>query len=224
VKSHWSSLGLTGPLVLLAVLRPPSAWSQKAPDSGRVASLEARIVTDSAGCPTAVDLWLASTSDTVKGLEALLQWDRPDLVRFAPAAPLNSRKSDSAADSTVLARTAKPANSAAIDTRGGLLAGWEYVEARSSDGLTVKITAFSSLLPRRKATPIPPGKHGRLCRLPLAAVTGGALPAPGDSLCVWLDAVKTRLSNASGDLFGDVKLRRGIISLAPCLAGHRSRR
>jgi len=224
VKSYWSSLSLTVALVLLVIPPLRSAWPQKAPDKGSSASLEARIVTDSAGCPTAVDLWLVSTSDTVKGLEALLQWDRPDLVRFAPAARLDSRKSDSTADSTTPARAAKPANSAAIDTRRGLLAGWEYVEARSDEGLTVKITAVSSLLPGRKATPIPPGKHGRLCRLPLKAVADGARPVPGDSLCVWLDAVNTRLSNASGDLFGDVKLKRGIISLAPCLASHPSGR
>ncbi|MEW5702350.1 MAG: hypothetical protein AB1792_08995 [Candidatus Zixiibacteriota bacterium] len=203
---------LLGSVVIVAA-RP--AGGQRTPNKAQ-AELEARIVVDSMGCPVAVDLWLASTTDTVHGIEALLRWDRPDCVRFAPAPPVRSTKKGHAADTTSRPRLPVAADAAAIKIAGGLVADWELVEARSSDGLTVKVTALSALMPGHKATALVPGKSGRICRLPLNLETAARPQSLGDSLSVWLDQGKTRLSNAAGALFGDLVLKKGSIELRHC--------
>ena len=78
------------------------------------ATMEARLVLDSSGCPEAIDLWLFATPDTIMGLELVLSWDSPDIVQFV-------RAPDTAAsgEDTVEAKNPAPGYDAEFIKTGG---------------------------------------------------------------------------------------------------------
>ena len=213
-------LGLTYLLVLMPLLRPSVEAGTPGESAERTASLEVRIVKDSSGCPIAVDLWLASTSDTIKGLEAVVSWDRPDFTQFAPF-PISVTKPDTSALSVLLRKAANDRDRAMIDTSHSLLSGWEFLHARLQSQISVKIVGVATFLGQRPGIPIPPGMSGLLCRFALKKAEIAADASTGDSATVSLGRESTRLSDPKGRLFTQLKLKQDVTRMMPCPAGKR---
>lgn len=203
-------------LILVSALGPECMAQAKPQEPTRTAVIETRLVRDSNGCPSAVDLWLVSTTDTIQGFEVVLQWDRPNAVQFVRGQQ-SSTQPPSATDSlTAMLKPADPKTQIPADRSGTLLSGWEFVEARSSDGHTAKILGVAKLFGQNEPTPVLPGNSGALLRIPVTAKAGQAPPA--DSLPVTLnfDAAGTRLSTHRGILFGPLTLRSMALKSVAC--------
>lgn len=175
------------------------------------ATMEARLVLDSSGCPEAIDLWLFATPDTIMGLELVLTWDSPDIVQFVRAPDTAGSGED-----TVEAKNPGPGYNAEFIKTGGLLATWAYVKARSRTNSSVKITAIADFLKSGGATPIPAGASGLLCRLPLTIepIPRGAPPI--DSLTLRMITERTNLADGRGDLLNPPYLAPVSIDLMDC--------
>jgi hypothetical protein len=185
----------------------------------RTAVLETRVIRDASGCPTALDLWLASTSDTIQGLEVILQWDRPNHPEFVRG-KTGSGKQPSKADSlTALLKPTDPSTQIPIDRLETLISGWEFVEARSVDGNFAKILAVAKLLGQEEPAPILPGASGSLMRIPLS--NAPAVPDMVDSTSAQIsfDPAGTRLSTHRGALFGPLTLRSTAVDTRDCIKG-----
>lgn len=175
------------------------------------ATMEARLVLDSSGCPEAIDLWLFATPDTIMGLELVLTWDSPDIVQFV-------RVPETAVSEEDTARTKNPAPGydASIIKTGGLLASWAYVKARSRTNSSVKITAIADFLKSGGGTPIPAGASGLLCRLPLLIEPIPRGVPPIDSLTLRMITERTNLADGRGDLLNPPFLVPVSIDLMDC--------
>lgn len=210
-----SKLGILGILVSLALPSPASAQA-KPQEPTRTAAIETRLVRDSNGCLSAVDLWLVSTTDTIQGFEVVLQWDRPNAVQFVrgqdkPAQPL------SAADSlTAMLKPSDPRTQIPAKRVGDLISGWEFVEARSNDGHTAKVLGVAKLFGQNEPTPILPGTSGALLRIPVVVRPSGENPADTLPVTLNFDAAGTRLSTHRGVLFGPLKLKSTSVKSLAC--------
>jgi hypothetical protein len=209
--SHRHPIALTGILAW-------AGFSLVGPSAGIIAqpivteaTLEARMVMDSSGCPEAIDLWLFATPDSIMGLEVVLTWDSPDIVRFV-------RVPDTAGsgEDTVGLRNPAPGYDTEIIKIGGLLATWSYIKARSRTNSSVKITAVADFLRSEGAQPIPAGASGLLCRLPLTIqrIPRGAPPI--DSLTLRMIPDRTNLADGRGDLLDPPYLMPVTIDLVGC--------
>lgn len=172
---------------------------------GRTAVLETRLVRDSVGCPVAVDLWLASTSDTIQGFEVVLQWDRPNQVQFVQGTAAAGKPKTALDSLTAQLKPTDPRTQIPIDRRNSPISGWEFVEARSLDGLSAKILGVAKLFGQDEPKPVLPGASGALMRIPFS-VPKSATPADTGAVVLNFDAVNTRLSTPMGVLFGPLTL------------------
>ena len=91
--------------------------------NSRTAVLETRVARDSSGCPTAIDLWLVSTSDTIQGFEVILQWDRPDHPQFVRGKAGAAKKPSKSDSLTSLLKPPDPATQITLDRRETLISG-----------------------------------------------------------------------------------------------------
>lgn len=192
-------------VIALVGVQSSNVCSQgKGQDPLRTAVIETRLVRDSAGCPTAIDMWLVSTTDTIQGFEVVLQWDRPGQVQFVRGTSLTPKPVTAADSMTALLKPSDPKTQMPIDLGNSLLSGWEFVEARSVDGLSAKVLGVAKLFGQSEPEPVLPGATGSLMRIPFAA-----LGTASDSMDVVLnfDSGNTRLSTARGVLFGPLTLK-----------------
>lgn len=191
--------------------------SAQAPAQGatRAANLEARVIKDSTGCPLAIELWLSSTTDTIQGLEVVLQWDRPDRVEFQHGVPAS--KAAPTDSLSALLKPADPSTQIPLERAKGLLSKWEFVEARATSGNGAKIMGVAKLFSQEEPAPLLPGASGALLRMPIK-ILAPAANAPADSGGVNLafDAAGTRLSTHRGVLFGTVGLKGTTVHPAAC--------
>lgn len=199
----------------LVVSDSPQVLAQaKAQDAVRTAVIEARLVRDSAGCPAAVDLWLASTTDTIQGFEVVLQWDRPNQIQFVRGGAAS--KSKSATDSlTAMLKPSDPKTQMPIERPGSILSGWEFVEARSTDGHSAKILGVAKLFGQEEPTPVLPGSAGSLLRIPISILRNAPVTDTG-AVMLNFDAVGTRLSTQRGVLFGPLTLKSLAVDPQDC--------
>jgi len=184
------------------------------------ATLEARIVTDSRGCPTAVDVWLKRTTDSIQGIEVYLAWDRPGVGMFETSKVRVASPDSTGKDSLSAKSLTGPGMSARIEPRmdrsQGLLRSWEYVAARGETGLWVKVTGIAYLVGGSKPRPISPGDTGLLFRLPVTVFTSQKDSLAGDSAIVLFDGQRTRYSDTRGKLFNNLDLHDGAVSAIRC--------
>ncbi len=174
-------------------------------DRAGSAVLEARIVRDSAGCPSAVDIWLVSTTDTIQGFEAVLQWDRPDGLHFVQGLPGIEVKHAAKDSLTNMLKPTDPRTQIPTSKEGTILSAWEFVEARSADGHSAKVLGVAKLFGQDDPAPILPGSSGTLLRLPIRASKPETMK---DTTLTTLsfDPAGTRLSTHRGVLFGGLTL------------------
>ena len=175
------------------------------------ATLEARLVMDSSGCPEAIDLWLFATPDSIMGLELVLTWDSPDIVQFVRAPDTAGSGED-----TVKSKNPAPGYDAEFIKTGGLLETWAYVKARSRTNSSIKITAIADFLKSGRAQPIPAGASGLLCRLPLTIQPIPRGVPPIDSLTLRMISERTNLADGRGDLLEPPFLMPVTIDLRDC--------
>ena len=191
--------------------------AQTPPQSAvRTAVLETRLVRDSAGCPSAVDLWLVSTTDTIQGLEAVLQWDRPDRIQFLRGAPSAPKKQTAADSLTAMLKPSDPNSQIPVGRQGSVIAAWEFVEARSANGNSAKILAVAKLFGQNESEPLLPGASGSLLRIPLAVLAGAGIAADTGAAILNFDAAGTRLSTHRGALFGPLTLKPTAVDPRGC--------
>lgn len=194
-----------------------TTWAQSArPDESRTAVLENRLVRDSSGCPIAIELWLVSTTDTIQGLEAILQWDRPDRVEFVRGSA-KFKPAPSATDSlTAMLKPTDPSTQMPVDRQGSKISGWEFVEARSTNGISAKILAVAKLFGQDEPEPLLPGSSGLLLRMPISVSDGSDLASDTGSVSLNFDGLNTRLSTHRGVLFGPLTLNTVAVQPADC--------
>lgn len=183
------------------------------------AIMELRIVSDSEGCPQAIDLWLVATHDTIHGIEALLILDRPDPIRFVHV-PLQkpTDTSTTVGDSlTGVAPTGSP-NEIDADFSNGIIANWDYKAARSQNSSSAKITALVHFVGGKASVQnaLPPGSHGLLCRLPISIFPLPLSVNPVDSIAIRLVHAQTRLASPQGDLIAPLLLRPNVVTIMHC--------
>jgi hypothetical protein len=179
------------------------------------AALETRVVKDSSGCPTAIDLWLVSTTDTIQGFEAVLQWDRPEHPLFVRGVSPN--KKGTGTDTLMMQlKPTDPRTQIPIDRSGSLIARWEFTEARSTDGHFVKILGVAKLLGQDDPSPVLPGASGSLMRIPLSPTPMSTYEADTGLATLYFDPASTRLSTPQGVLFEGLTLRSSAIDVAAC--------
>jgi len=205
-------------LLGLCLFAQPS-WAAVEDSAGPGPILEARFILGPDHCPTALGVWVASTPDTIQGLEIVLQWDRPDFALFArsktPRTKLGSdqarpdRKGTTEGAGHVLPQPA-------LERNKGLLRQWEYVEARGETGLWAKVTAVAYLVGESRPRPVCPGDTGLLFSLPLELPKSQVNIVDGDSAIVRLDEQLTRGSDPRGNTLQRLLLRDAVIHLAPC--------
>lgn len=197
---------------------PSVAQRPSGNDSGS-AILETRIAVDADSCPTAVEIWLVSTTDTIPAMELVLAWDRPDFARFKTEAvtlpridTLVSGKSPGNAKAQADSVIVKPV----LRRQGGLVDDWEYAEARGASGLSVKIAAFASLTAGSGAKPLLPSESGLLFTLPVEVLPKPPMDMLGDSAAVGMSPEATRLSDIMGNLIDHIVLRSSAMRTPPC--------
>ena len=204
--------------VVFAALDSHDAFAQaKAQEAVRTAVIEARIVRDSSGCPTAIDLWLASTTDTIQGFEVVLQWDRPNRAQFVRGVPAGAKAMKPADSLTAMLKPSDPKTQMPIERGATLLSGWEFVEARSTDGITAKILGVAKLFGQDEPTPVLPGASGPLMRIPITN-TRSATAVDTGAVSLNFDPLGTRLSTQRGVLFGPLTLKS--VALEPQNCGN----
>lgn len=181
----------------------------------RTAVIEARLVRDSAGCPSAIDLWLASTTDTIQGFEVVLQWDRPNQIQFVRGGKGVTKGNSSTDSLTALLKPTDPKTQMPIDRRTSLLSGWEFVEARSTDGHTAKILGVAKLFGQDEPTPVLPGNSGSLMRIQFSVLKSSPTADTG-AVHLNFDAVNTRISTPMGVLFGPLTLKSLTVDPGDC--------
>ncbi|MBI3871885.1 MAG: hypothetical protein HY304_02275 [candidate division Zixibacteria bacterium] len=215
IRCLWTA----GRINLILVTAATSAWTAGRPSapSKATASLELRIVKDSLGCPVAIDLWLASTSDSIQGIEAVVGWDHPQWLDFALAGSDPSGK-DTTALGALLGKAVNPRSRVALDAPGGLLSTWELLEARRTGEDTIKFVGVARLFGQHPGVPVLPGASGRLCRFSLTQSVSSASPDPPDSMLVSLEPSGTRVSDPNGILFSQVKLKQDVTAIVRCRA------
>jgi len=181
----------------------------------RTATIEARLLRDSVGCPTAIDLWLDSTTDTIQGFEVVLQWDRPNSIQFVRGGAKVAKPITPTDSLTALLKPTDPRTQIPIERGSSLTAGWEFVEARSLDGLSAKILGVVKLFGQDEPTPVLPGAKGSLMRIPFSVLK--AVPgADAGAVVLNFDAVNTRLSTPGGVLFGPLTLKSLTVDPEKC--------
>ncbi len=203
-------------LVSMLGLHPQDASAQVKPQQvKRTAAIEARLLRDSVGCPTAIDLWLNSTTDTIQGFEVVLQWDRPNSIHFVRGVATAAKPVTATDSLTALLKPTDPRTQIPIDRGNSLTAAWEFVEARSVDGLSAKILGVVKLFGQDEPTPVLPGATGSLMRIPFSVLK--AVPgADGSAVVLNFDAVNTRLSTPGGVLFGPLTLNSLSVNPEKC--------
>lgn len=210
-------------LTLLAAMAVTSP-AQIVPDKVmRTAVLETRLIRDASGCPAGIDLWLASTTDTIQGFEVVLQWDRPVHPEFVRGVRDPGKKPTREDSVTALLKPSDPRAQIPIERQQGLIEGWEYVEARSADGQLAKILGVAKLLGQADPSPILPGASGFLLRIPLTVPPGFRNLADSASADLNFDGAGTRLSTHRGVLFGPLTLRPVAVDLGDCGKAERSK-
>ncbi len=213
----WSSI-LTA-IVIALIVSGPVAWAGPGDSTQVPLVLESRLVSGPDQCPKAVQVWLVSTPDTIQGFEIFLTWDRPDFAKFALARPSDSepggRKGESGAKDSKLV-PGSLAQRPKISRADGLIAKWEFFEARGDSGLSVKIVGLAYFLGDSRPRPLVPGDSGVLFSLPLEMAESKVAYIDGDSSIVRLDNMMTRLSDTKGNLIKQVVLRDAIAHVAPC--------
>jgi hypothetical protein len=203
MKTRLSILGL----ILISVAGTDCLAQAKPQDPTRTAVIETRLVRDSNGCPSAVDLWLGSTSDTIQGFEVVLQWDRPNTVQFVRGLNKATQPASGADSLTALLKPSDPKTQIPAERIGALISGWEFVEARSMDGHTAKVLGVAKLFGQNEPTPILPGASGALLRIPIVVKSADGAAADSVPVTLNFDVAGTRLSTHRGVLFGPLTLR-----------------
>lgn len=189
----------------------------QAPAQGatRAANLEARVIKDSTGCPSAIELWLSSTTDTIQGLEVVLHWDRPGRVEFQHGVPAS--KAAPTDSLSALLKPADPSTQIPLERAKGLLSKWEFVEARATVGNGAKIMGVAKLFGQDEPSPLLPGASGSLLRIPVRVLSPVAgAPADTGGVNLTFDTAGTRLSTHRGVLFGTVALKGTALDPGPC--------
>ncbi|MBI5868553.1 MAG: hypothetical protein HZB43_09735 [candidate division Zixibacteria bacterium] len=216
-KVRWS--GILSAFVLALIVSGPVARAGPADSTPVPLILESRLITGPDQCPKAVQVWLVSTPDTIQGFEIFVTWDRPDFAKFAVAKRTDSlpgdRKGKSGAKDSKLNPGSTPLRPQ-ISRAEGLVAKWEFFEARGDSGLSVKVVGLAYFLGDTRPRPIAPGDSGVLFSLPLEMAGSKVAYIDGDSSIVRLDNMMTRFSDAKGNLIKEVVLRDAIAHVAPC--------
>ncbi|HUU44586.1 MAG TPA: hypothetical protein VM118_02535 [Acidobacteriota bacterium] len=201
----------------IAVAPVVQAQPTAAPDAK--VTVEARVAVDSSGCPTAVELWLLGTSDSIAGVEAAMAWDRPDVAYFIEAQPTVPKADSTRSPEDSLASLFMPeGKTAVLEIEGGLLADWGLHQARLRTKTDVKVIAVADFLRAGGATPIPGGATGLLFRLPVALhQTPIGAPTP-DSAVLYFEPGQFHISNMRGDLLDVVPPQPVMLRVAGCPA------
>lgn len=206
-------------IMSLCLVSMPVASSMAQPkpqEQSRTAVLETRLVRDSAGCLTAVDLWLVSTTDTIQGFEVVLQWDRPDRIHFVRGTK-SSPKPKTAADSlTAMLAPSDPSTQIPVDRAGSIVSKWEFVEARTLNSHSAKIMGVAKLFGQEDPAPVLPGMSGSLLRLPVSVQPAKTGIADSASITLSFDTAGTRLSTHRGVLFGPLALKQSRLAAVSC--------
>jgi len=216
---HYIPRVLTFCLLMCAAIVPVNNHAlAQVPEASASAILETRIATDADSCPTAVEVWLVSTRDTIQALELVISWDRPDVAHF-----ITESVKRPVIDTLV---SGKPSNAGGkkdsiivkplLSRSDGLLKNWEYVEARGESGLSVKVTAFPYLASEGDATPLTPSQTGLLISLPVKSLPKPPLDVLGDSASVGFGEKASFLSNPRGKLISNIVLRPRIWHAGRC--------
>ncbi len=208
---------------ILAATRPSFAQYATSGDSV-TAILETRIVVDADSCPTAVEIWLVATTDTIQAMQLVLSWDRPDFARFTTEKVTLPRIDTLLSDKSSASTKTKPDSvivKPVLRRQGGLVDDWEYAEARGENGISVKITAFAFLTAGSEAKPLLPSESGLLFTLPVEVLPKPSMDMLGDSAMVGMNVEGTRLSDTSGKLIPHIALRSSAIPPSPCWSSPR---
>lgn len=211
---------MTAILAGMASQRPALAQTEKV---ARTAVLETRVVRDSSDCPTAIDLWLVSTTDTIQGFEVVLQWDRPEHPQFVRGVPGKQQKPSALDSLNALLKPTDPRTQIPVDRKGTLISGWEFAEARSTDGHVAKILGVAKLFGQDEPDPILPGASGSLMRIPISAQIAGASTPDTTFAILNFDAAGTRLSTPRGVLFGPLTLGQTPVATGKCETAGRAK-
>lgn len=212
--------------VMGSAAAPPTCAQESTLDVPASVVLETRIAMDADSCPTAVEVWLTSTTDTIQALQLALSWDRPDFARFRTVTLKNPAIDMLAAGDSAAAARSKPdsvSTAPAFSREDGLLSNWEYVEVRGEHGLSLRITAFPYLTTQGDASALLPSDSGLLLSFPV-----GILPKPpvdilGDSASVGMNSAGTLLSDPNGNLIKGIALRSQSMGAAACWSAHEKR-
>ena len=188
---------------------------EKPQDPARTATMETRLIRDSAGCPAAIDVWLTSTTDTIQGFEVVLQWDRPNHIQFLRGVAAKGETAPETDSLTALLKPTDPKTQLPISRVHSLVSEWEFVEARSLDGISAKILGVAKLFGQADPTPIVPGDNGALLRIPFTILKRGDVVDSND-VVLNFDAAGTRLSTARGVLFGPLTLTSLAVNPREC--------
>ena len=178
-------------------------------------ALGLRLQYDSAGCPAAVELLLEKTADTIRGLEAVLQWDRPDAIEFLRG----KSHVDSLSIADSLSGLLVPKDKSTLlplETREQLLGRWEFAQARFISGARAKIIAVAQILSDSGRVGIVPGQSGVLCRLPIRALPRSESIPTVDSVTLNLDPMGTHLATSRGDLSRLAPAKPAVARLGSC--------
>ncbi len=183
------------------------------------ATLGLRLQYDSAGCPVAVELLLERTADTIRGLEAVLQWDSPDAIEFLRG----TVQSDSIPTTDSITSLLAPKDRSTLlplETQLWLLGHWEFAQARSLSGARAKIIAVAQILSNSGTVAILPGQSGVLCRLPIRVLPRFDTASAADSVALNLDPLETHLATIRGDLSRLARAQPAVARLDRCAVRH----
>jgi hypothetical protein len=213
---RWKSLvGLGLVAAAVAIMATPALADSTAVLPPPTAAVGVRVLYDSAGCPATIELLLEATADTIRGLEVLLQWDRPDAIQFVR----RTKPSDSARAVDTLAGLLAPKDRSTLlplETAGLLLDRWEFVQARSFGGSGAKIIGVAQVLSDSGHVAILPGQSGVLCRLPIHVIPSQSKDSTAESVALSVDRMGTHLATSHGDLARLAPSQPAIIRLEHC--------
>lgn len=211
----------------MGVVTVPPVYAQKGTmNTSASVTLETRIATDADSCPTAVEVWLTATTDTIQAMQLAIAWDRPDFGRFTTRSFRrfaidtldrgdSAMTSGSKADSLITVPV--------LNREDGLLSNWEYVEARGGNGLSVRVTAFPYLTAKGDASPLLPSDSGLLFSLPVEVLPEPPVALIGDSASVGMSPEAVLLSDPNGKLMKNITLRQSSIRATACWSARKKR-
>lgn len=194
----------------LAAVADPGRPGQVRPQ-GSADTLEIVLQLDSADVSvsepgTWVPIYLQNIRQDVGGFEVSLLLDRPDLFKFS---------SDSTIETTIVCidlidcnpadTTIDTVANSPVDTVGGAIAGWEFVQGRALSNINLKIAALANEPSPPSVPPLASGGPPRLlCEVYLEKVASQSLldTLEDRTTRIFIDASSTSFSTPNGTTIG----------------------